>query len=457
MQRTDVVTRRIESLVKTIPEINNVLAVTGRGQLSGTGSNYGMVVMRLIPWDQRTRTIQQIIKELNQKTANFTEAEVKFFAPGTIQGFGASNGFAFQLQDKTGGDIAHFYKVGKDFLNVLNEQPEIQFATTSFNPNFAQYLMEVNVPKIKDAGLKVTDITSAMQGYYGGIYASNFNQFGQQYRVMVQASPEYRTTPETMNGVFVRTADGVMVPITEFVTLSQTYGPQSITRFNLFNSISINGTPNPAYSSGEAIAAIQRAAAEALPPGFGYEFSGITREELSGNKQTIYIFLLCLIFVYLLLSAQYESYILPLAILLTIPVGIFGAFLFAKLFGISNNIYVQITFIMLIGLLAKNAILIVEYAVERRRAGMSIPEAAINGAKARLRPILMTSFAFILGLIPLMIATGAGANGNRSIGTGAVGGMLIGTVFGIFITPTLFILFQLLQEKVKRPKAVKIK
>lgn len=457
LQRTDVVTRRIESLVKTIPEINNVLAVTGRGQLSGTGSNYGMVVMRLIPWDQRTRTIQQIIKELNQKTANFTEAEVKFFAPGTIQGFGASNGFAFQLQDKTGGDIAHFYKVGKDFLNVLNEQPEIQFATTSFNPNFAQYLMEVNVPKIKDAGLKVTDITSAMQGYYGGIYASNFNQFGQQYRVMVQASPEYRTTPETMNGVFVRTADGVMVPITEFVTLSQTYGPQSITRFNLFNSISINGTPNPAYSSGEAIAAIQRAAAEALPPGFGYEFSGITREELSGNKQTIYIFLLCLIFVYLLLSAQYESYILPLAILLTIPVGIFGAFLFAKLFGISNNIYVQITFIMLIGLLAKNAILIVEYAVERRRAGMSIPEAAINGAKARLRPILMTSFAFILGLIPLMIATGAGANGNRSIGTGAVGGMLIGTVFGIFITPTLFILFQLLQEKVKRPKAVKIK
>lgn len=457
LQRTDVVTRRIESLVKSIPEINNVLAVTGRGQLSGTGSNYGMVVMRLIPWDQRTRTIQQIIKELNQKTANFTEAEVKFFAPGTIQGFGASNGFAFQLQDKTGGDIAHFYKVGKDFLNVLNEQPEIQFATTSFNPNFAQYLMEVNVPKIKDAGLKVTDITNAMQGYYGGIYASNFNQFGQQYRVMVQASPEYRTTPESMNAVFVRTADGVMVPITEFVTLSQTYGPQSITRFNLFNSISINGTPNPAYSSGEAIAAIQRAAAEALPPGFGYEFSGITREELSGNQQTIYIFLLCLIFVYLLLSAQYESYILPLAILLTIPVGIFGAFLFAKLFGISNNIYVQITFIMLIGLLAKNAILIVEYAVERRRAGMSIPEAAINGAKARLRPILMTSFAFILGLIPLMIATGAGANGNRSIGTGAVGGMLIGTVFGIFITPTLFILFQLLQEKVKRPKAVKTK
>ncbi|RFS19366.1 hydrophobe/amphiphile efflux-1 family RND transporter [Chitinophaga silvatica] len=457
LQRTDAVTRKIEQLVKSIPEINNVLAVTGRGQLSGAGSNYGMVVMRLIPWNQRKRTIQEIIKELNKKTANFTEAEIKFFAPGTIQGFGASNGFAFQLQDKTGGEIARFYKVGKDFLSALNEQPEVQFATTSFNPNFAQYQMDVNVPKVKDAGLKVTDITNAMQGYYGGIYASNFNEFGQQYRVMVQASPEYRLTPESMNAVFVRTATGEMVPITEFVSLSQTYGPQSITRFNLFTSINVNGTPDPAYSSGQAIAAIEKAAAETLPPGFGYEFSGITRQELAGNQQTLYIFLLCLIFVYLLLAAQYESYILPFAILLTIPVGIFGAFLFARIFGISNNIYVQITLIMLIGLLAKNAILIVEYAAERRQGGMSITEAAINGAQARLRPILMTSFAFILGLVPLMIATGAGANGNRSIGTGAVGGMLIGTVFGLFITPTLFILFQILQEKIKRPKSVKNK
>lgn len=450
LQRTDIVTRKIEKLAATIPEINNVLAVTGRGQLSGTGSNYAMVVMRLIPWDQRKRSIQDIIKELNKKSADMTEAEIKFFAPATIQGFGASNGFAFQLQDKTGGDIAHFYKVNKDFLSVLTQRPEIQFATTSFNPNFPQYLMNVNVPKIKDAGLNVTDITNAMQGYYGGIYASNFNQFGQQYRVMVQASPEYRLTQESLNAVFVRTGDGVMVPITEFVTLSQTYGPQAITRFNLFNSISISGTPNPSYSSGQAIAAIQESGAETLPAGFGFEFSGITREELAGSSQTIFIFLLCLIFVYLLLSAQYESYLLPFAILLAIPVGIFGAFLFALLFGISNNIYVQITLIMLIGLLAKNAILIVEYAVERRRNGMSIAEAAVSGAQARLRPILMTSFAFILGLVPLMIASGAGANGNRSIGTGAVGGMLVGTVFGIFITPTLFIVFQTLQEKIQR-------
>ncbi|TWF42764.1 HAE1 family hydrophobic/amphiphilic exporter-1 [Chitinophaga polysaccharea] len=450
LQRTDVVARKVEKLAGTIPEINNVLAVTGRGQLSGSGSNYAMVVMRLIPWSQRNRTIQQIIKELNRKSTDITEAEVKYFAPATIQGFGASSGFTFQLQDKTGGDIAHFYKVSQDFLSVLTQRPEIQFATTSFNPNFPQYLMNVNVPKIKDAGLNVTDITNAMQGYFGGVYASNFNEFGQQYRVMVQASPEYRTTPESLNAVFVRTPDGAMVPVTEFVTLTQTYGPQAITRFNLFNSISITGTPNIGYSSGQAIAAVDQSATETLPPGFGFEFSGITREELASGSQTIYIFLLSLIFVYLLLSAQYESYLLPFAILLAVPVGIFGAFLFAYLFGISNNIYVQITLIMLIGLLAKNAILIVEYAVERRRQGMSIAEAAADGAKERLRPILMTSFAFILGLVPLMVASGAGANGNRSIGTGAVGGMLIGTLFGVFITPALFIIFQTLQEKVKR-------
>ncbi|MDB4999404.1 MAG: multidrug transporter AcrB [Mucilaginibacter sp.] len=452
LDRTDKVTRKIEALGRTIPEVNNILAVNGRGPLSGNGNNYGMVIMRLIPWTQRTRDIQVIIKELTQKAAAITEAEIKFVAPPTIQGFGATNGFAFQLQDKTGGDIAQFYKISQDFLSALTEHPEIQFATTSFNPNFPQYLMNVNVPKIKEAGLNVTDVTGAMQGYFGGIYASNITQFGQQYRVMVQASPEYRATPQSMNSVFVRNSLGEMIPVTEFVTLTQDYGPQSITRFNLFNSININGSPNMGYSSGQAVAAIQQAAAQQLPQGYGYEYSGITRQELSGNSQTIYIFLLCLVFVYLILSGQYESYILPLSIILTIPIGIAGAFIFAYLFGINNNIYLQITLIMLIGLLSKNAILIVEFAIERRRAGMSIVEAALSGAQARLRPILMTSFAFIFGLIPLMVATGAGANGNRSIGTGAVGGMLIGTVFGVFITPVLFILFQTLQEKVKKDK-----
>ena len=451
LERTDAVARKVEAIVRSIPEVNNILAVTGRGPLSGNGNNYATVVARLKPWAKRTRDAQAITKELFAKTANITEAEIKFFAPPTIQGFGTSNGFSFQLQDKTGGDIAKFYKISKDFLSALNQRPEIQFATTAFNPNFPQYLMNVNVAKVKEAGLDVTDITGVMQGYFGGIYASNFNEFGQQYRVMVQADPQFRMTPESLNAVFVRTPNGQMVPVTEFVTLTQDYGPQTITRFNLFTSISVNGAPNNGYSSGQAIQAIKEVAAQALPAGYGYEYSGIIREELSGQSQSVFIFLLCLVFVYLLLSAQYESYILPLSILFTVPVGIAGAFLFAWLFNISNNIYVQITLIMLIGLLAKNAILIVEYALERRKQGMSIPEAAIEGAKARLRPILMTSFAFILGLIPLMLATGAGANGNNSIGTGAVGGMLVGTLFGLFITPTLFIIFQTIQEKIKKP------
>lgn len=454
LERSDEIVSKMSKIGKSIPEVNNILEVAGKSPMAGTGSNYGMVVMRLVPWDQRTRTVQQIIDDLTKKTASITEAEIKFTSPPTIQGFGSGSGFSFQLQDKTGGSIASFYKISKDFLAALSQRPEIQFATTSFNPNFPQYLMSVNVPKVKEAGMDVKDIMDAMQGYVGGLYASNFNQFGQQYRVMVQASPEYRLNPESLNSIFVRSQDGQMVPVSEFVTLTQDYGPQSITRFNLFTSISVNGAPNSGYSSGEAVAAIQAVAAQTLPQGYSYEFSGITREEMSSGSQSIYIFLICFFFVYLLLSAQYESYVLPFAVLLTIPIGIFGAFLFVYLSGLSNNIYVQITLIMLIGLLAKNAILIVEYAVERRRHGMDLIQAAIKGAQARLRPILMTSFAFILGLVPLMTATGAGANGNKSIGTGAIGGMLIGTIFGVFVTPTLFIVFQMLQEKLPKKKKI---
>ena len=451
LQRTGVVTDKVVAIARTIPEIQNIMYETGRGRLSGSGNNYGSISMRLVPWNERTREVDEIIDELFDKTAAIKDAEIKFFAPGTIQGFGSTNGFSFQLQDKTGGDIGRFYKVSKDFLSDLTQRSEIQYATTSFDPNFPQYLMNVNVPKVKNAGLSLTDITSAMQGYFGGVYASNFNKFGQQFRVVVQAAPEFRMTPESLNSIFVRSKSGQMVPITEFVSLSTEYSSNTITRFNLFNSISINGSPNAGYSSGQALEAIQQVAEETLPPGFSYEYSGLSREELSSGGQTIYVFLLCLIFVYLLLCAQYESYILPLSIILTIPIGMFGAFLFCKMLDISNNIYVQITLIMLIGLLAKNSILIVEYAVKRRNAGLSIVEAAVSGAKMRLRPILMTSFAFIFGLLPLMVATGAGANGNNSIGTSAVGGMLIGTVFGIFITPVLFVIFQTLQEKVKKP------
>jgi HAE1 family hydrophobic/amphiphilic exporter-1 len=451
LERTDSVVKQMEKIAGTIPEITNVVAIIGSGALGGNGSNYGRVVMRLKAWNLRSRNVQAIMSELNDKTKNIKEAAIVFLTPPTIQGFGNSGGFSLQLQDRTGGDIAMFYKIATDFLSALNQHPEIQFASTPFNPNFPQFMLNVDVAKVKSAGLKESDILDAMQGYFGGIYASNFNQFGQQFRVMIQADPSYRAKPEGLNYLFVRNATGTMAPITEFVSLQNTYGPQSISRFNLYTSIAINGSPKPGYSSGNAISAIQQVAAQTLPPGYSYEYSGLTRQELSAGSQTTFIFLLCLIFVYFLLSAQYESYILPFSILLTLPIGLAGAFLFTKIFGIDNNIYVQITLIMLIGLLAKNAILIVQFAIERRRGGMDIVQAAIEGAEARLRPILMTSFAFILGLLPLMLATGAGANGNHSIGTGAIGGMLTGTLVGIFITPILFIVFQSLQEKISGP------
>ena len=454
MERTNEVTQEIAKVAATIPQVENILRITGRGMLSGTGSNYGMVIMRLKNWNKRENKgedVQAIIGKMFAKTAGIRDAKVIFFAPPTIQGFGATGGFEFQLQDKSGGDITRFAKVSTDFLGALNKRPEIQFASTSFNPNFPQYQINVNVARVKEAGLSVNDILNTMQGYYGGVYASNFNQFGKQYRVMYQAEPSFRANPEGLNNIYVRNANGTMAPISEFISLDRVYGPQAISRFNLFTSIGINGSPKPGFSSGDAIKAVQEVAAQTLPAGYGYEFSGITREELSAGGQTVFIFMLVLIFVYFLLSAQYESYILPFAVLLSLPVGLAGAFIFASLFGVTNNIYLQITLIMLVGLLAKNAILIVEFAVERRRNGMAVVEAAIEGAQARLRPILMTSFAFILGLVPLMLASGAGAVGNKSIGTGAVGGMLIGTIFGVFVIPVLFIIFQTLQERISGP------
>ncbi|QHT70904.1 efflux RND transporter permease subunit [Rhodocytophaga rosea] len=451
LERTEEITRQIESIAKTVPEVDNILRITGRGMISGAGSNYGMVIMRLKPWDQRKgkgQDVQSIIGQMFAKTAGIRDARVIFFGSPTIQGFGTSSGFEFQLQNRSGQDIASFYKVAMDFLSALGERPEIQYASTAFNPNFPQYQIDVNVAKVKEAGLSVSDILGTIQGYYGGVYASNFNQFGKQYRVMYQADPAFRANPESLNNVYVRNVNGTMAPITGFITLTRVYGPQAISRFNLFTSIGITGSPKPGYSSGDAIAAIEQVAAQTLPLGYGYEFSGLTREELSAGGQTVFIFLLVILFVYLLLSAQYGSYILPFAVLFSLPVGLAGTFIFASLFGITNNIYLQITLIMLIGLLAKNAILIVEFALERRRNGMPLVQAALEGAEARLRPILMTSFAFILGLVPLMLASGAGAIGNRSIGTGAVGGMLIGTVIGVFVIPVLFVVFQAIQERI---------
>lgn len=447
-ERTNEVIAQIDSIVHAVPEVKNSIRVVGRSMISGSGSSYGMVISRLKPWNERTRDVKQIIGELFAKTAGIKGAKIIFFAPPTIQGFGTSGGFEFQLQDKTGGDINKFNAIGNDFLAALSKRPEIQYASTSFNPNFPQYQIDVNVATVKQAGLTVTDVLSVLQGYYGGVYASNFNKYGKQYRVMFQADAQYRANQATLNNIYVRNASGKMAPVSEFITLTKVYGPQAISRFNLFTSIAVTGNPNNGYSSGDALKAVQEEAAIHLPVGYGYEFSGLSREEMSSGSQTIFIFLLCVVFVYFLLCAQYESYILPLAVLISLPIGLAGVFIFDKIFGIDNNIYTQITLIMLVGLLAKNAILIVEFAVDRRRKGMSIVNSAINGATARLRPILMTSFAFILGLLPLMLSTGVGAAGNKSIGTGAVGGMLIGTIFGIFVIPALFIIFQTLQEKV---------
>ena len=451
LERSEEMAKRVDSIAAAIPEVNHTLRIIGLNFTAGAGSAYSIVIIKLKTWSERDRSVNDVIGELFGKVSGIRDASIFFIAPPTIQGFGASGGFEFQLQDKGGHTMNELYAVNNAFLGELSKRPEIQYATTSFNPDFPQYMLEINLEKVKEAGLMVNDVLSTLQGYYGGVYASNFNKFGKQYRVMIQADAAYRANPEGMSKIFVRNSNGTMAPITSFIKLSRVYGPESISRFNLFSSISITGAPNPGYSTGDAINAIQEVAAEHLPAGYGYDFSGLTREELASGGQTVFIFILCLIFVYFLLSAQYESYILPFAVILSLPIGLAGAYFFSIVFNLDSNIYLQISLIMLIGLLAKNAILIVEFALDRRRNGMPVIQAATEGAVARLRPILMTSFAFIFGLMPLMFSTGAGAVGNRSIGSGAVGGMLIGTILGIFVIPILFIVFQTLQEKISGP------
>lgn len=457
LERTEEVLLQIENAVKDIPEIDKVLRISGRSLISGTGSNYGMIIVRLKPWAERkdsNQHIDAVVQELFKRSSVVKDAKVIYFARPTLTGFGFSSGFEVQLQDQKGGTIQELNEVTGKFLGALNSRPEIMYAQTSFSPNFPQYEIELNVPLIKKSGLTVNDVLGTMQGYYGGVYASNFNKFGKQYRVMYQAEPEFRNNPESLNKIMVRNNNGLMAPISQFVTLKKVFGPQSISRFNLFTAVKISGAPADGYSTGDAITAMEEVAEQVLPVGYGYEYSGMTREEKSAGGQTVFIFMLCLVFVYFLLAAQYESYMLPFAVLLSLPVGLAGSYIFANIFNVSNNIYLQITLIMLIGLLAKNAILIVEFAAEARRKGLSITQAAVQGAVARLRPILMTSFAFILGLMPLMLAQGAGATGNQAIGTGAIGGMLIGTILGVLVIPVLFVVFQYLQEKVSSKPAI---
>lgn len=458
LERTTEIADQVRQIAKSIPEVESVTRLAGQDLISGSGGSYGALFIRLKPWAQRKhqgQDVSSIVGQLFGRTANIKGAQIIFFAAPTLLGFGNTTGFEFNLQDRSAGDANQFNQEMGKFLGALNQRPEIMYATTSFNNNFPQYQLEVNVEKCEQAGISVSSVLSTMQGYYGGIYASDFNRFGKQYRVMVQANAESRKSPESLNGILVRTADAQMAPISEFVTLKKVYGSEFINRFNLFNSAAITGIQKPGYSSGDAIRAIQEVAGQTLSRQYTYEFSGLSREEVESGSQVLLIFLLCLVFVYFLLCAQYESYFVPFAVLLSLPIGLAGAFLFAKIFGVDNNIFVQISLVMLIGLLAKNAILIVEFALLHRRSGQGIMQSAIEGATARLRPILMTSFAFIFGLFPLMFAQGAGAVSNRSIGTAAIGGMLIGTLFGIFVIPTLFIIFQGLHEKIGGPPVFK--
>lgn len=457
LEKTQLAVNELDSILQTMPIIEARMSVVGFSLLNGVnGGSYAFSVLKMKDWSERKgdeNSVDAVLGQLFAKTAHFKDARFLFFTPPSVSGFGTADGFEFKLQDKGDDSWQKISQVSGEFLQALNARPEIQYAMTNFNPNFPQFEMDINVERAKDAGVSVTDIFNTMQGYYGGLYTTDFNRFGKQYRVMIQAKPEDRADENSINSIFVKNKDGNQVAISQFISLKRIYGPEAVARFNLLKSVNVNGKANPGYSSGDAIKAIEEVAAQHLPSSYGYEFSGMTREEILAGSQAAGVFLLSLIFVYFLLAAQYESYLVPLSVLLSLPVGIAGAIGFVNLAGLENNIYFQVALIMLIGLLAKNAILIVEFAVQRRRQGMPLMESAIDGAKARLRPILMTSFAFIFGLLPLALSTGVGAVGNRSIGMGAVGGMLIGTIFGVFVIPILFVIFQGWQERISgKPK-----
>ncbi len=453
VERTEKALDEVTKVAKGIQGVDNVTTLAGYSIVTEiAGASYGMGMINLKDWSDRDISVNEFIAQLTEKTKGISDAQIEIFAPPTVPGFGNTSGFELRLLDKSGGSITNTDEVTKNFIKELNASPEIQNSFTSFDATFPQYLIHIDYDQAAKKGISVDNAMATLQTMLGSFYATNFIRFSQMYKVMVQASPQFRKNPESILDMYLKNDAGEMVPFSTFIKLERVYGPEVLTRYNMYMSAMINGEPAEGFSSGEAIAAVEKIASEKLPSRFELEWSGMTREEILSGNQTIYIFALCILFVYLLLAAQYESLLLPFPVLLSLPVGVFGSYLALLMVGLDNNIYAQVALVMLIGLLAKNAILIVEFAMAQNKIGRDITEAAIEGARLRFRPILMTSFAFISGLIPLCIASGAGAVGNRSIGTAAAGGMLIGTVFGLVIIPGLYILFAKLEKAMNKSK-----
>lgn len=457
LAETQKVVNQVNQIIEDTPEIDHFSSVSGYGLLSGQGTSYGTIIIKLKDWDDRKggeHSADAVMARLNARFAQIKEASIFCFQPAMIPGYGMGNSIELNMQDKTGGDMSTFYQRVMQFVGALNQRPEVAMAYTTYAMNFPQIAVEVDAAKCKRAGISPTDVLSALGSYCGGSYVSNYNQFGKVYRVMLQASPEYRLDQHALDNMFVRNGEA-MAPISQFVTLKETMGAEIATRFNLYSSITVNVNPAEGYSSGQAQQAIQEVAAQVLPSGYGYEYGGMAREEArSGGAQTVFVYAICIVLVFLIMVCLYESFLIPLAVIFSVPFGLMGSFLFARFFGLENNIYLQTGMIMLIGLLTKTAILITEYAVERRRRGMGIVTSAYTAAQARLRPILMTVLCMVFGMLPLMFSSGAGANGNGSLATGVIGGMVVGTIALLFVTPVFYIIFEYLQEKLRKPMSI---
>ena len=454
LEETTKVMNKLEDILKNTPEIEHYSKVAGYGLMSGQGTSYGTIIIRLKDWGERKgseHTSDAVVARLNAQFYGVKEAQIFSFQPGMIPGYGMGNALDLNVQDKQGGDMNTFFQTTQQYLAALNQRPEISMAYSTFDVRYPQWTVEVDASKCKRAGITPDQVLSTLSGYYGGQYVSNFNRFSKVYKVMIQADPKFRLDEASLNNAFVRMSNGEMAPLSQFVTLTRSYGAESLSRFNMYNSIAVNAVPANGYSSGDAIKAVKETAATSLPKGYGYDFGSITREENQQSNTTTIIFGICILMIYLILSALYESFLIPFAVILAVPAGLMGSFLFARIAGLENNIYLQTGVIMLIGLLAKTAILITEYAIERRRKGMGIVESAYSAAQVRLRPILMTVLTMIFGMLPLMFSSGAGANGNSSLGTGVVGGMAVGTLALLFVVPVFYIIFEFLQEKIRKP------